>query len=131
MLTSRFLEGMNGTLFALVAFACIMFGVYIAREVKRNGFSRTRLQGAISIFVFMVGEGVIRGWVWYWRHTENRGGDVEWMTRNPTLAVGAAIQIIGVICIIRVFAPDHWGRNMWIMTTFLSVVVATMFMFAS
>jgi hypothetical protein len=131
MLTPRFLEGMNGTLFLLVVFACVMFGIYIVREIRRNGFQRTRLQGAISIFAFMIGEAMIRGWIWYWRHTENSGGNVEWMLFNPILAVGAFVQILGVICVIRVFAPDQWGRNMWVVTSFLAVTLGLVFALVS
>lgn len=127
MLTPRFLEGMNGALFIEVAFACFMFGLYICREVLRNGFVRTRLQAAISIFVFLSGEAVIRGWMWWWRHLENQGLSTEWMNHHPVLLVGATLQMLGVVCVIRVFAPDSWGRNIWFMSVVVAVAVSTAF----
>ncbi|MEK9280971.1 hypothetical protein MTX25_09720 [Bradyrhizobium sp. ISRA432] len=47
-----------------------MFGLYIAREVRKNGFQRMRLQAAISIFVFASGVCIItgRGGGGYTRH---------------------------------------------------------------
>lgn len=128
MLTSRFLEGMNGTLFILVLFAFAMFALYITREIFANGFIRTRLQAAISIAVFLAGEAIIRGWVWWWRHQINAGADSSWMDHHPVLALGAATQIIGAVCMIRVFAPDPWGRNVWIASALLAVGVAWLFL---
>ncbi|WP_454629497.1 hypothetical protein [Bradyrhizobium cenepequi] len=130
MLTTRFLEGMNGTLFVLLIFACFMFGLYIAREIRKNGFNRARLQAAISIFVLMSGEAVVRGWIWRWRHISNSGGDAAWMVHDPVLLVGAIVETLGVICVIRVFAPDHWGRNVWIASSVLAMVIAAFFSYS-
>jgi hypothetical protein len=129
IMTPTFLEGLNGTLFVLLIFACFMFGIYIAREMIENGYQRTRLQAAISIVVFFTGEAVIRGWVWYWRHLENRSADISWMDHHPALLVGLFIQILGVICVIRVFAPDSWGRNIWFVSSLFAVGVVTAFMY--
>lgn len=130
MLTPRFLEGMNGTLSFLLAFGCIMFLAYISREIKENGFERTRLQGGISIFVLIFGEMISRSWIWWWRHLENSGDSADWMVRSPVLYIGAGIEILGIICVIRVFAPDKWGRNVWFVTTLLAVSLAVIFLFA-
>jgi hypothetical protein len=129
MLTPRFLEALNGTLFNLLLFGSFMFGVYMLREIRMNGFQRARLQAAISIFVLISGEAVIRGWIWYWRHLDNTGQPVGWMSNHPTLVLGAAWEIIGIICVIRVFAPDTWGRNVWVVTTLVATGVTTAFMY--
>jgi hypothetical protein len=129
MLTPTFLEGMNGTLFFLLMFACFMFGVYIAREAISNGYQRNRLQAAIAVFVFFCGEAMNRGWLWYWRHLENNGMDASWMMKHHVLLVGAMIQTLGVICVIRVFAPDAWGRNIWLISALVAIGVATAFMY--
>lgn len=129
MLTPQFLEGMNGTLFMLLIFACFMFGLYIVREMVVNGYQRTRLQAAISIFVTLSGEALIRGWVWWWRHIENTGGDAAWMGKHPVLLYGALIEIVGIMCVIRVFAPDSWGRNIWLVSTLVASGAATVFLY--
>nr|DAH82756.1 MAG TPA: GGDEF domain protein [Caudoviricetes sp.] len=124
MLTNGFLEGMNGTLFFLCVCCEMMFGIYIAKEIAKNGYVRARLQAAISIAVFVAGDGSIRGWVWWWRHQLNRGLDVEWMQGHPILMIGALIEIFGIMCMIRVFAPDSWGKYVWAIFAALSVFVA-------
>jgi hypothetical protein len=128
MLTPKFFEAMNGTLFVLLLFAVVMFGVYSVREMIINGFSRTRLQASIACGVTFLGDAVIRGWVWYWRHLENAGVSNDWMEHHPTLVVGLVFEILGIICVIRVFAPDRWGRNMWVISTLVSIGVTTFFM---
>ncbi len=129
MLTPTFFEAMNGTLFVLLFFAVFMFGVYIVKEVAANGYNRTRLQAAIAIIVTFFGDAVIRGWVWHWRRLESAGRPNEWMEHHPMLVVGLGVEILGIICVIRVFAPDHWGRNIWLVSTLIAVGVTTFFMY--
>jgi hypothetical protein len=125
MLTPKFLEGMNGALFIELTFALIMFGLYIGRETLRNGFVRARLQAAISIFVVLAGEAMIRGWVWWWRHLENAGQSSAWMSHHPVLLIGASVEMLGVVCIIRVFAPDDWSRSAWFTSAVAAITIAT------
>lgn len=129
MLTPAFLLAMNGTLFVLVLFTLLMFAVYVGREILAHGFDRMRLQAGISIAVFVAGEAVIRGWVFWWRRLDIVGADVSWMNNHPVLAIGAALQIVGAICMLRVFAPDHWGRNVWILSSLIAVGASTAFLY--
>lgn len=129
MLTPKFLEAMNGTLFVLVLFAATLFAVFIVGEIVKNGFRRSTLRYSISIFVFLVGEGIIRGWVWWWRHLQNIGADVRWMDGHPMLSIGAFTQILGVICIIRVFAPDGFGSYAWVGSALLAAGVVLGFVY--
>lgn len=129
MLTARFLEGMNGTIFMLLLFGCFMFGLYISRQIRESGFKRMRLQAGISIFVLIAGEAIERGWVWYWRHLQNGGQPADWMVNNPVLMAGAFIETLGIICVIRVFAPDHWGKNIWIGSAIFAVAMTILFFF--
>lgn len=129
MLNSRFLEGMNGALFILLACCAVMFLLYVIRETWYHGFERARLQAGISVLVFVAGEAVSRAWIWWWRYLENRGHDNTWMAEHPVLFIGAGVQIIGLVCMIRVFAPDHWGRNIWIAFVSLAIAVTLLFTF--
>lgn len=88
----KLLEGANGTLAFLLIFACFMFGVYMAREILENGVKRVRLQAAISLFVAFAPEAASRIWIWYWRHLDNRGADVDSMLHSPVLLITALIQ---------------------------------------
>lgn len=128
-MTPTVLEAMNGTLFVLLVFACFMFGVYILREVWLNGFQRTRLQAAIAILVCFAGDGVVRGRVWYWRHCENLSLSPSCNEGRGLLLLGALIEIIGVVCIIRVFSPDNWGRNVWFISSLIAIGIATAFVY--
>ncbi|MCP1852767.1 MULTISPECIES: hypothetical protein [unclassified Bradyrhizobium] len=120
----KLLEGANGTLAFLLLFACFMFGVYIIREITLNGVKRVRLQAAISLCVAFAPEAASRMWIWYWRHLENGGADVDSMLHSPVLLITALVQIVGVACVIRVFAPDRWGREVWIFTTLVAAAIA-------
>ncbi|MGX1077173.1 hypothetical protein AB7M45_007783 [Bradyrhizobium elkanii] len=46
------------------------------------------------------------------------------MLHSPVLLITALIQILGVACVIRVFAPDRWGREVWIFTTIVAAAIA-------
>lgn len=127
MLTPRFLEGMNGSLANLLLFGSVMFTIYAVREIMLNGFARKRLEAAIAILVLIFGDAVIRGWLWLWRYLENRGQDVTWMKDHPVLVVGVLVEMFGIICVIRVFAPDAWGRNVWAISTMVAIGLATVF----
>lgn len=120
----KLLEGANGTLAFLLIFACFMFGIYMAREILENGVKRVRLQAAISLFVVFAPEAASRIWIWWWRHLDNGGVDADSMLHSPVLLVTALVQILGVACVIRVFAPDRWGRRVWIFTTIVAAAIA-------
>lgn len=127
LLTPRFLEGMNGTLANLLIFGAVMFSIYIGIEVKDNGFSRQRLQAGISILVLLVGDAMIRGYIWLYRYLENRGHDITWMKDHWFLPAGILVEIVGIICVIRVFAPDRWGSKLWLVSSLLAIALATVF----
>jgi hypothetical protein len=123
MLTPRFAEGMNGALFIDLFFASLMFGTYIIYEFRRNGYSM-RAQAAVSIEVMLLGELILRGWFWYFRILSNSGHNAEWMRVLPVVPIGMAVQMLGALCLIRVFAPDGWSRQTWLAVGMASIVVA-------
>lgn len=123
MILPKFAAGMNGALFIDLSFAFVMFGVYIGHELCANGY-RMRAQAAISIEMLLLGEMILRGWFWYWRLQINWGHDVTWMDGYPIVPVGMAVEMIGVLCLIRVFSPDHWSRMTWLVVGAMSVAVA-------
>lgn len=128
-MTSRLLEGLSGTLFFLLVFACAMFLVYLTREVFQNGFKRTRLQAAISILVLIFFGAVICGPIWWLFHLESSGVLANWASLRPWLITGTAGEILGIICVIRVFAPDNWGRNIWIVSSLMAIGIAAAFFY--
>lgn len=119
----KFAVGMNGALFINLSFAFVMFGVYIGHELATNGY-RMRAQAAISIEMLLLGEMILRGWFWYWRLEVIAGRSVEWMNDYPVVPIGMSIEMVGVLCLIRVFSPDHWSRLTWLAVGVMSIVVA-------
>lgn len=119
----KFAEGMNGALFLDLSFAIMMFGTYIVYEVRRHGY-RKRAQAAVSIEVMLLGELILRGWFWLWRIEINIGRNAAWMNVWPVVPIGMSIEMLGVLCLIRVFSPDDWSRQTWLAVALISVVVA-------
>lgn len=122
-LLPKFATGMNGALFIDLSFAFVMFGAYIAHELRTNGY-RMRAQAAISIEMLILGEMILRGWFWYWRLQLSWGHDVAWMDGYPTVPIGMTVEMVGVLCLIRVFSPDHWSKMTWLGVGATSVMVA-------
>jgi hypothetical protein len=123
LLPPKFAAGMNGALFIDLFFAALMFGTYIAHEVRINGY-RMRAKAAISIEMVLLGDLILRGWFWYWRMQANAGHSVAWMDTYPVVPIGMSIEMLGVLCLIRVFSPDNWSRQTWLAVGVVSVVVA-------
>ncbi|SEC00277.1 hypothetical protein [Bradyrhizobium erythrophlei] len=128
-MTSRLIEGLSGTLFFLLVFACTMFVAYMTREILQNGFHRTRLQAAISIFVLLFFQALIFGPVWWMCHIESAGAAVNWDGLRSILIVSSAGEILGIVCVIRVFAPDSWGRNIWFISSLVAAGLAAAFFY--
>ena len=123
LLPPKFAEGMNGALFIDLFFAALMFGTYIIYEFRLHGY-RMRTQAAISIEMMLIGEMILPGWFWYWRVLANAGRSTEWMNDWPVVPIGMGVQMLGVLCLIRVFSPDTWSRQTWLAVGIASVVVA-------
>jgi hypothetical protein len=123
MITSRFDESMNGAVFLALAFAVVMFGLYLWDEMRENGY-RTRAKAAASISGMLAGEMILRGWFWVraWRIDGYKVS--EWISGYPITSAGKVIEMVGVLCLIRVFAPDHWSRATWVAVGMASVVIA-------
>lgn len=86
-------------------------------QLFHYGWVREPLRAAISLGVFLLGEVVRIGWVWVLRIVEYSGGNVKMLTQTWLFAmplVGTVLEITGMLCMIRVFSPDDWGRWSWL-----------------
>ncbi len=119
-------EHINGLLtFLGLCFLAICIR-YFTIEVLKNGFRRMRLQASIAISVTIFGEVIVRGWVWYLRHLQNAGIDTTFLTGMPSMMVpivGTLIEAFGMLCMIRVFAPDKWGDYAWLACGAIAVIL--------
>jgi hypothetical protein len=83
-----------------------------------------RVQAAVSIEVMLLGEMILRGWFWYFRIMSDSGHSAEWMRAWPVVPIGMSVQMLGALCLIRVFSPDGWSRQTWLAVGMASIVVA-------
>lgn len=127
MLTSAFLEFMNGQWFALTLCVTMIFGAYIG--VNRRAWREPRMSAAIAIFTFFCGESISRGWVWWWRHSINQGLETDWMIHYPILIVGSVLGVLGALCCVRVFSTQIWGDKVWVIWALTTTALSAFFAF--
>lgn len=131
MYSPLYLEFSNATQ-ALLGFVLIYwFGIYMWRiwNEPETSLRRwltlgppARFQAAAAIFMFHVGDCIIRANVWFWRHEVNMRHPTTWLQQWP-IVVGGIIVMCGMIFKIRVFSrPVGWA--IWIWTAVLALLGA-------
>lgn len=108
-------ELINLTLAILCVYGSWIFIHYIWSESRQAGWRRLifgprekRFNAAIGLAWLIGGETGMRSWFWLLRFGTRVGWDISWMNTTPWwfIPVGfAIIQIVGLLCIIRVFWP--------------------------
>jgi hypothetical protein len=116
------LEIVNGTWFVLGLCLLFVFGRYLM-DIGLD-FRRQRVQAAGAIFVYFLGESVVRGWTWWWRHKLNHGAAVDWMGWSQVLLGASLLAAMGALAMIRVFTPPGCGHRTWIMSGFIAAAMA-------
>jgi protein-S-isoprenylcysteine O-methyltransferase Ste14 len=123
MLTPQLLEAINGTLLVIFLGLDFFFARYILLEFLRPNISwrqaRRNRTAAIAVLMVLIGETLIRGSVWGWRHF-NAGEDN--FIVNLGVSIGVVISIVGGVCALRHFAPDSWGNAPWILIPIIGLV---------
>lgn len=132
----QFLEILNGIWSMLDLALLAWFSYYIWDQVRRLEDFTWRstirywfikgvpghVNAAISIYVFTVGDFIVRSHVWYWRHYQNLGYTSQDLTLWP-LVVGGTIAAIGQLCKIRVFTVYRLGNKAWILSLGLAAAL--------
>ncbi|MEY9880510.1 hypothetical protein [Bradyrhizobium sp. USDA 329] len=54
---------------------------------------------------------------------------MNWDELRSILIVSTAGEILGIVCVIRVFAPDSWGRNVWLISSLIPAGLAAAFFY--
>lgn len=126
-ITTRFITT-NG-LFVVGIAIIILIVAHLVLSLHERGWQRTydRLgnKAAISILIYVFGETNVRAWsglrLFYITHKM----PVDFI--NGPLVVwpicGAAVALVGAVCMMRVFSREQWGNKAWI----ASVIVAAAF----
>lgn len=128
------IEIINGTLFIICIGIATFFGCYIVKQIQRFGFGLSGYlmsEGAIAMFVFVIGDAIVRGSIWYMRHAMNISESSAELQANGTAVamVGVLIASLGGLCIIRIFAPQKFGPWPWIVTAALALSFGLAFAF--
>lgn len=116
---------------SLISSLAICLGVILIRfftvEIYWLGawaaYSRMRFKLALSIAAIIGGEGAYRMWTWWGRYCANVEANCFWMLTRawPLVPVfSIAIEVAGMLCMIRILIPDVWGRRSWIVSASLS-----------
>lgn len=117
-----YLEFVNSvtTILALGALAAFLSYLYSVRH--REYYEHRPF---IGITIFMFGESIVQASLWYDRHIMNNGGTTDPITFLLSNAIGRFFVFVGFACIIRVYFPERFGHQAWIVCMLASFVVAT------
>ena len=121
------MEFINGVLFVVCLGLAAFYGSYLWRRFKQ-GYRYSELKIGFALWIYVLGDGVIRAPVWYYRHMTNIGeklnaSDIDKFWTIAT--IGAIFSIVGGLCALRVSAPDNMRPWPWIVTMLIALVVAT------
>lgn len=126
MLSPHVDESTIGALFLVLCFSFVMFGSYGVHEFRARGYA-DQVRATVAIMTTIFGEMIVHGWFWLFRMQLNAHHDsyVDWMRAHSLAPAGRAIEIAGVLCLIRVFRPDSWADQTWLAIGIVAVLVAS------
>lgn len=119
----------NSWLSTLALCVVIILVRFFATEVHKEGvratYARQRVKFALSICAVLAGEAGYRAWTWWGRLCANTDQQCSWMAGLfwPVVPGGSiALQVVGLLCMIRVLSPGVWGKHAWKFAAVLSLV---------
>ncbi len=128
------LEFVNGSLFVVCVGMVLFIGWYLLARLTVYRFrvcpflrsSETKL--ALALLVFALGDAIIRGPIWYWRHLINHHGDASAtdMTDLFTFIItdGAVLCCLSGIVVIRLMVSYRWGEWPWLFVACAAAVLS-------
>lgn len=137
-LPSELLEFINAYLLVIYVSMALIVALYIRRTLRntsqptwRSLLTWPELKFAMSIFLLVAGDAMIRGPVWWWRHVVNHGGDGAPLYSSTlyVTTVGMVICAWGGVCAIRVMSPKRWRQWPWVMAVTAGAAFALYFTF--
>lgn len=127
-LSPLFYEFGNSLISSLAVCLTIIFARFFATEVMQHGlvatYRRARVKFALGVCAMVGGEGGFRMWTWWGRYCANNDIECAWMLRRAwpfVPAISMAVQLVGMLCMIRMLVPEVWGRYAWVISATLSV----------
>lgn len=123
-IVGQLFEAVNGFLFVVCAGLALFFASYLIRRL-RKGASWSDVKLGVALFTFILGDGIIRAPVWYYRHQLDQGVQITDWTIDKYSAVicaGALIASVGGLCALRVSTPDKMRPWPWVITLIAAIV---------
>lgn len=131
-----FLELLNGIWTVLDLFLIGWFTYYIYimyRELEYFSWKQAicnwwrdglppHINAAIAIYVFTVGDTIVRAHIWLWRHMLNIGNH-DFQLQLGLLVFGGVVSAVGLLCKIRVFTVYRLGNKAWISSLIVALVL--------
>lgn len=116
-----FLEILNGAAVTPEAIVLVLLIVYLAKESRRRGLRALdwfhlppSMALMLAVLIFDAGVSLRSETIWEWRHFGN--GPFS-RVEVGALIVGAALIVVGALCMIRALTrPDH-GDRPWLAST--------------
>lgn len=128
-IVGQLFEAINGFLFVVCLGLAIFFASYLMRRL-RGGAKWSEVKLGFALFTFVVGDGIIRAPVWYYRHQLDQGLTItDWTIDkySAVICLGAIVAAVGGLCALRVAAPEKMRPWPWVLT----LLVAILFVFFS
>lgn len=123
-IVGQLFEAVNGFLFVVCLGLAIFFASYLFRRL-RNGARWADVKLGFALFTFVVGDGIIRLPVWYYRHQLDQGLSItDWTIDkySAVICIGAIMAAVGGLCALRVSAPNYMRPWPWLITLIAAIV---------
>lgn len=105
-------------------FVITVMYIYRTWQTKDEWYRFPGVRGAISIAVFVAGEILLRGWVWFSLYREDESFAKNVTLSEPTVAIlGCVLLSVGALCFVRVFSPPHWQPWGWVGSGLFSMTI--------
>lgn len=118
LLTNATLEFMNAAWFVLCLCALFIFVRYLWIERSQGYLSN---KPALALAVYISGEAAVRGWIWAFHIAADHHRAIPAFSEKVGLLMSATVAAFGLLCIVRIFSPKHWGARAWVISTGLAV----------
>lgn len=120
-------EILSGMSFAISLFIIISFVVYLYRvQVLYPNFLAwlKESQTALAILIFMTGNGIIHGTMWYTQHLYNHEHDLIQFESAVTtsIIIGMALTLVGGLMKVKEFSPQFLRPWSWVSALIISIM---------
>lgn len=122
-LDTRILSGVNLLWGDLTLMLVLM--LFILKAIREDSYhwrNSMAVRGAVGMFVYCLGMGMVRAWsVPLLILTKHGYPTISLENAYPVSLVGTVIAMVGMFCMVRVFSPVSWSIWGWLVPLAVSV----------